>query len=352
MAAPPWPVAHSGRLTLFFALLAAACGLPPGAAADGAAEGSRHAHPCDPRASGLLITEIMANPTGPDAGREWLELYNMGEAPLCLDGAELHIGLPWAPKARTLTQVGCLPPKGLWVLGDGAAAPGTAPPYVVHHRWGAMALPNGQGAVAISCDGTVLAAVEYGAGDVPTPVSGRALARVPMAPWGSFCVVAGEADAQGNVGSPGRVNPGCSSCRDDEGVLRPVREAAPGALHAQVLPPQAGAAPGQAAHPWGSVLLRAQDTAVDLAGLTLEARTAAGHSRAWSLPEGPCHTLAPGMPVELPLGDVRQAAGAGPAWLGRRAPPRGAAAWAVRQGRLAIAEPQGGPSQPPHAPGP
>lgn len=345
---------------VILACLMQACG--PATGADGlGAHADDGAHPCDPKQVGLLITELMANPAGPDAGKEWLEVQNMADVPLCLDGAVLHVGLPWATKSRTLKEVGCLAPHGLWVLADGTTAPGEPPPYVVHHRYGAMAMPNAQGTVAISCQGEVLTAVEYGTGDVPAPVSGRSLARVPMAPWGRFCVVAGAADMQGNVGSPGVANPGCKSCIDGSGALRAVTEAPPAALtlralHVALKTPKPADGPRQTAPsspstvggfarpsglPWGQALLQAGDEAVDLAGFTLEAVSVRGKRRIWRVPEGQCHTVAPGASALVPLHHHLEAPVGLPAWLGTTAPFAGAAHWTLRQGERVVTQTDG-----------
>jgi hypothetical protein len=285
----------------------------------------------------------MPNPTGPDPGHEWLEIYNSGEKPLCLNDALLHVGSPWAPKTRRLRNLGCLQPQQLWLLGDGVHRPGDGraggAAAAPHYRYGALAMPNDIGTVAISCRGRVLDAVEYGPdAEAPVPKAGRALARVPMAPGAAFCSVTGPADGRGDVGSPGFANPGCDTCEDGNDGLRPRRPPAVGALAVA----QYRALDGNG--PWAELTLVAQGTAqggpFDLTGLRLEARPAKGRPRSWQVPEGRCHALAPGATEVLRL--------AGPAWagapglqgVGRRPPPHGAFALRLWQGERCLAEVQ------------
>ena len=297
---------------------------------------------CDPNQGGLIITELMPNPAGPDPGHEWLEIYNSGDRPLCLNGALLHVGTPWAPKARRLRNVGCLAPQELWLLGDGAHRPGdgraggaAAAPHV---RYGALVMPNDLGTVAISCAGQVLDAVEYGPdAEAPVPQAGRALARVPMVPGAPFCSVTGPADARGDVGSPGLQNPGCSTCQEGNDSVRVRRPPPVGALEVA----QYGALGGHGGSgPWAELLLVAQGDAFDLAGLRLEARAPGRQPRSWQVPESPCQAVAPGDAWVLRLAAPTMAKGPGLQALGRRPPPQGAFTLRLLEAGRCLAEVQ------------
>ena len=315
----------SPKAVLAAALWAASGMSGCGALADEASQADAK-EACDPSRVDLIITELMPNPTGPDPGHEWLEIYNRGTEPLCLNGAVLHVGPPWAPKARPLRNIGCLPPQSLWLLGDGAHRPGdtlgAGAAAAPHYRYGALVMPNDMGAVAISCAGQVLDAVEYGPdAEAPVPKAGRALARVPMAPGAPFCSVTGPADARGDVGSPGLENPGCSTCQDGDGALRARRPPPPGALevaHYRALAPDPNGG-----GPWAELTLVAQGAPFDLAGLRLEALSKGRRPRSWQVPEGPCHAVAPGGTEVLLLTGPAPPAGPGLWGVGRRPPPKG-----------------------------
>jgi hypothetical protein len=253
---------------------------------------------CDPNQSGLHVTEIMADPKGPDQGHEWFELFNASSQTLCLERAELKIGPPWAPRSHTLRNIGCMPPQSLWVLGDGQAPRDADPAVPVHYRYGNLKMPNDKGALAVVCQGQVLAALEYGPGaHVPRPQEGRALARVPMTGPGVWCTVRGLSDGAGNIGSPGANNPGCSVCMDAAGVLRSPRPVAPDALKiVQVLADPLGPSNDRA---WVDIATGSE--AVDLVDLALEAHAPQRQGRRWQGPEGYCATVEPWTTLRMPV---------------------------------------------------
>lgn len=291
---------------------------------------------CSSSAYGLLITEIMPDPVGPDAGHEWLELHNSGPEPVCLDGAMVHIGLPWATKTRTLHDVGCLAPGAFWLLSNGSGEE-QGSWLQPHASYGALMMPNTQGAVAVSCDGTTLDAMEYGpAAAAPAPKVGRALARVPMTAEGSFCLVSGEADAAGNIGSPGLPNPGCATCRDAFGVLRPLQPATPGALELLALTADDASPAGH------SLLLRAGAQDVDLAGLSLHALRPGRPGRRWQVPEGHCHVASAHSVQALSLLPQAPSRLAAPqqAFVGSASVPRGMLQLQLQHGKVPIASGQ------------
>jgi len=352
MATPPRWIFQAAAL---IAWASPGCGALADDALDAAA-----ATACSPNQPGLVISEIMPNPTGPDLGHEWLEIYNSGAQPLCLDGAVLHVGAPWAPKQRPLRHIGCLAPGALWLLADGTHRPGDVmepgAACAPHYRYGAMVMPNDRGTVAISCGGQVLDAVEYGPqAEAPMPQPGRALARVPMAPFAPFCSVSGPADGRGDVGSPGTANPGCSTCQEGLGPVRLRRPPRPGALavtayRALASEPQGGGGL------WAELTLMAHHSAPDLAGLRVEAIAPGRRARSWQVPEDLCQALEPGVPTTLGLTGAAHVPAFGPRAVGRRPPPKGPMTLRLMDGDTCVAEvgvplgaepPAGGPAASP-----
>lgn len=83
-----------------------------------------------PEAGAVIFSEVLANPAGEDAGREWLELYVVGAGPYDLNGLEIQLqggssAVLQAPSTACVTVQ-----TGEWVLvaqGDDPAANGGLP---------------------------------------------------------------------------------------------------------------------------------------------------------------------------------------------------------------------------------
>jgi hypothetical protein len=95
----------------------------------------------------VVISEIMADPYGPDDGQEWIELYNPGDEPVDMTGWEVR-----DCGDQALGLVGknvVVPAKGVLVLGmnDNPVTNGGVP---VDHAYGdGFYLPNTEGSVLI-----------------------------------------------------------------------------------------------------------------------------------------------------------------------------------------------------------
>ncbi len=162
----------------------------------------------------VIFSEIMNDPvTVPDgSGGEWVELHNTTASTMQLNGCRLGVGMPAA--TYDITTDILVPPGGFVTFAEqGVATPG----FVPDDTWpsGTFPLPDGEGALAFSCDMFVDAvAWDDGAPFPNTP--GAAMSLDP----GSFDSVSNDAGANwcdatmsynGDLGSPGALNPTCAA---------------------------------------------------------------------------------------------------------------------------------------------
>jgi len=96
-----------------------------------------------PGAGDVIFSELVSNPAGDDAGREWLELYVVGAGPFDLNGLLLQVGAAAQPTELVAPSTACVTVSaGDWVLlaqGDNPAENGGLPaPALVF----ASALPD------------------------------------------------------------------------------------------------------------------------------------------------------------------------------------------------------------------
>ena len=304
-----------------------------------------------------MINEWLANPTGTDAAREWIELRNVGVHAVSLGGAELRLGPPWALRGRILPEAAELSAGGLLLVGDGTAASrarASGAPVAV--TYGAVDLPNDAGVIELWCGPALLARAAYGVeGPAPAPVGGHATARRSEREGDAqgeaekeahYCTVEGPAYDGRDQGSPNEANPACVQCLaageigdigdDGEGRRwRAVRAAQPNELtvarveHAWLASPLATAA----AAPRTTWLTLCAAHEMDLHGVELQVSSAAGPSRHYRLAGQACWPLRAGQCTALPVRPARQAQGeclVGPVW------PRAAARIALVQGDEAI----------------
>jgi hypothetical protein len=133
----------------------------------------------------VVVNEVLYDPEGPDAGREFVEIMNCGHAGVNLSGWVLETGNGANPNDWTVEWIGgeldYLEPGGILLIGEEDVAP--APDYVT-----SLDLQNGPDGVRLT-DGTATADVvgwgeplfeEYYEGEpaIDAP-SGSSLARVP-----------------------------------------------------------------------------------------------------------------------------------------------------------------------------
>lgn len=179
---------------------------------DGGAE-----DPCASIVAGdLVISEVMANPSGADGGREWLEIHNATTAPIALTGvtlvqseedgsAELTHGLETSDEVAAGVY---------YVMGS---APDDARPPEVDYGYGDAlgTLPNRAGRVALRCGARVIDEVHYadsvdGASRAyDGALVPNAIANDDPAHW---CDARG-ASTTGDAGSPGGRNDPCRGSR-------------------------------------------------------------------------------------------------------------------------------------------
>lgn len=133
-------------------LLGAACGGAGGAGGD-----------CEGLVAGdLVITEVMANPAGEDAGKEWFEIYNATGAPLDLAGVVLVASRSDGTDEKTHV-VGTLAAATDGYVVVGGVVPELLPTYVDYGYGSALgSLRNSAGRLAVRCGDTEVDRVEYG----------------------------------------------------------------------------------------------------------------------------------------------------------------------------------------------
>lgn len=203
---------------------------------------------CDALVGDVVISEIMANPSGADGDGEWFEIYNAASRPLILDRLELR-RLSYNSdggvevKQHYLRNLGTLEANAYFVLGDGVV--GVEPidydyapeDGLTNENLGALG--NTKGGIAIACGGALIDEVWYGTeGGLPEPSEGRSLSlEGDVAPDALlndsatyWCEGATEY-SDGNFGSPGSANTACGfvSCSDEEGP-RDINDPALGTL--------------------------------------------------------------------------------------------------------------------------
>lgn len=83
-------------------------GLPNGGCETGCDDGDTVREPVLPEAGDLIITEVYANPTGTDEGRDWLELYVAAPAPVELNGLVVENQGSGSPKRWALESLACV----------------------------------------------------------------------------------------------------------------------------------------------------------------------------------------------------------------------------------------------------
>jgi hypothetical protein len=189
----------------------------------------------------LVITEIMADPDGADAGKEWFELYNATAAELDLSGLSIELVTGRGSKVHMIRAASApkIAAKGYLALGDGVVGDNG-----IAYSYGTAigSLPNEAGTLIIRCGNSEIDRVDYGQGVAGpgAPSSGKSLQltgtqtpeyHVNDVPE-SWCD-ATELMADGvDYGTPGAQNTPCASsgCDDGLGGFRPLRLAGPGEL--------------------------------------------------------------------------------------------------------------------------
>lgn len=193
-------------------------------------------------AGDLVISEIMANPAGADAGHEWIEIYNATAEPVNLAGLRLGVEAVDGSGSKTLlldTEAGTLPARSYYVIATTSATP--LPEWADLGIGDALgALRNTNGRVLLVCGSTTVDAVTYStmpeaaALGFDGAVAPDALANDDPERW---CAGIDEYEP-GMYGSPGARNPACreggsavpTQCTMPDGTTRAVQAPTPGDL--------------------------------------------------------------------------------------------------------------------------
>lgn len=177
----------------------------------------------------LVITELLINPLGEDAGFEFIEVANVSASPVELDGLMVISGSESRPRISGISgsTVQSIPPGGRVFFSE--APPGGNPSAATLD---ALTLPNEAGTVTILCNDIEVASFSWGSGHQPPP-EGFSMQMEPVPQPGAaaaWCASTAVPDAEGNSGTPGETNLGCpaaagAECRDPStgAYRRPLR---------------------------------------------------------------------------------------------------------------------------------
>ena len=232
-----------------------------------AAAGCTHRTPTDEAAAcsaalaagDLTITEVMANPSGSDTGKEWFEVRNNRATALDLTGLEIVAEKDDSTGPMTHTVVRQTIAANAYLV-FGGAAPMPVPDYVDYDYGGDLgSLRNESGQLVLKCGTVVVAVATYA-----HTTEGASLGFD-----GSDWCDAKVTFSSGDRGSPGAANEPCVAtvpagrCMDGD-VVRDVRAPGPGdVVITEILANPTGSDSGKE---WFEVLVRAD---VDLNGLGL-----------------------------------------------------------------------------------
>jgi hypothetical protein len=179
------PAAQRHTLRLLLAATALSVTL---SACDGGGPGSSGV--CTVPANALVITELLPNPAGKDAGQEWFEVYNASASPVNLVGLRIGLLRGNTLKRHSITSGTTLDlaPGAYAILASGPTTP--APFYDFGTTLGELS--NTDSTIILSCsDGTELDRACYGGAcvpAVPAPLEGQSYA----------LILAGAPDSQAN----------------------------------------------------------------------------------------------------------------------------------------------------------
>jgi hypothetical protein len=251
-----------------------------------------------PAEGGLVVSEVFANPSGDDAGKEWLELYVSSPTAVDLNGVSVEVGTAagGTPQAYKLTSLDCLvaEPGQRLVVGASkdVAANGHVPVDVVAQDF---SLPNDALVVRLLAGSTVIDVAQ-----VPAAVDGVAqrLDDARLTSTGddtttAYCN-ATQVGLFDGTGSPGKPNGFCGVLACKEGAsTRDVESAKEGDLIiTEVLAHPKGSS--EAGKEWLELYVSAAGN-LDLNGLTLVTATPDGKSpKTFSIASETCLTATPG----------------------------------------------------------
>lgn len=202
-------------------------------------DGATRAGSCDTLLPGdLVITEIMANPAGPDTGNEWFEIFNPTDADINIAGVALAYSKPDGSRIKTHAVDSLVVPAGDFVVVGGQINGDTLPEHMDYGYGRDLGdFGNANGRLALACGATVIDDALY---DQPSDGISRGFTgdRTPDATAAddlNFWCDATTAHGDAEFATPGAPNDVCegvgstTECEDD-GALRAVIPPAPGSL--------------------------------------------------------------------------------------------------------------------------
>ena len=217
----------------------------------------------------LVITEMMVDPKGADAGLEWIEIYNPSGLEQCLNGVRIEVagGSRTEQHFITANDDVLLSPGAYAVLGgdfvDGA----------LYSFGDDLSFFNTSGTVHLKLGSGEIDSVPYGESNGLTVKEGRSFLLCGEC-RDSVCNddptrwnVAGGSpyDLLGNLGNPGTPNGDCA-CPAPEGI-QATRKPKPGDLLITEIFANPKGADGD--REWFEVLIVAQDAAIDFSGVEI-----------------------------------------------------------------------------------
>jgi hypothetical protein len=221
----------------------------------------------------LVITEVMANPVGQSAGKEWIEIFNATTQPIDLEGAHVVSGTG-SSAGRHVMDAFVIEP------GQYAVLAGVLPDFLASYQDYAygndLSLPNSGGDLALECGNEVVDSVTYPAASTP----GVAMAldgaiapdHIANSDPRNWCAAESVYASDGSRGTPGARNDPCGAVTqgtcNDNGTDREVIHPEPGDLVISEV--MARVAPGVSFREgeWFEVYV-ARDGGVDINGLQL-----------------------------------------------------------------------------------
>ena len=230
------------------------------------------ADPCAGRGAGdLVITELLADPSGTDTGHEWFEIFNTVGTDVELSGFTVYSGAK-----SHLVRAGTAAARGYFVFGD--VRSGALPPYVGYSYGADLGeLAQTTGRLGIRCRDNVIDEVAYSVAAKPghaRQLDGRLVPDATLSgDETNWCDASSSYDGM-NFGTPGAANDPCvavvttGGCIDDGGT-RELVVPGPGALEISEVMANPRAV-SDAVGEWVEVHAKA---ACDLNGVTLTSGT-------------------------------------------------------------------------------
>jgi hypothetical protein len=182
----------------------------------------------------LVITEVMANPVGQSAGKEWIEVFNATTSPIQLEGLHVVSGSGSNATRHEMNSFVIEP-------GQYAVLAGVLPDFLTDYQDYAygndLSLPNSGGDLALHCGNEVVDSVTY-----PAMSAGVAMGldgaiapnHIANSDPSNWCAAETVYSSDGSRGTPGARNDPCGAVTqgtcNDNGTDREVIHPEPGDL--------------------------------------------------------------------------------------------------------------------------